>query len=136
MGFLDNLEDSLKSLESQDERDPNQHRRRQDDRARVLAAAPWAEKLKTSDYTKKLFDEAAVAGRRIRTKVYMAWFDTTLRLEARGRKLELRPTPEGIVSEFIEADGQTTTEPLDLSGDPAALISRWLGSAPAEESTK
>jgi hypothetical protein len=127
MGFLDNLEDSLKSLESQEERDPGVHKRRQDDRARVLAVAPWADKLKTSEYTKKLFDEAAMAGHRIRAKVYMAWFDTTLRLEARQRKVELRPTPDGIVAAFIEADGETTTEPLDLSGDPAALIGKWLG---------
>ncbi len=136
MSFIDNLEDSLKSLESQDERDPNQHKRREDDRTRVLAAAPWAEKLKTSDYTKKLFDEAATAGHRIRTKVYMVWFDTTLRLEARGRRLELRPTPDGIVSEFVELDGATTTEPLNLNGDPAALIGKWLGSMRAEDSTK
>jgi len=126
MGFLDNLEDSLKSLESQEERDPNVHQRRQDDKARVLAVAPWAEKLKTSDYTKKLFDEAAAAGHRIRTKVYMAWFDTTLRLEARQRRLELRPTSDGIVAAFIEPDGETKTERLDLGGDPAALISKWL----------
>ena len=127
MGFLDNLEDSLKSLETQEERDPNAHQRRQDDRARVLAVAPWADKLKTSDYTKKLFDEAALAGHRMRAKVYMAWFETTLRLEAKQRKLELRPTADGIVAAFIEPDGETRTEPLDLSGDPAALISKWLG---------
>ncbi len=136
MSFLDNLEDSLKSLESQEERDPSQHKRRQDDRARVLAAAPWADKLKNSDYTKKLFDEAAIAGHRIRTKVYMAWFETALRLEAKGRRLDLRPTPDGIVSDFIETDGQMTTEPLDLNGDPAALIAKWLGSMRAEENTK
>jgi hypothetical protein len=127
MGFLDNLENSLKSLESQDERDPTEHLRRQNERADALAAAPWAEKLKTSDFTKKLFDEAAIAGHRIRTKVYMAWFDTTLRLEAKHRKLELRPTANGIVAAFIEADGETKTEPLDLSGDPSTLIGRWLG---------
>ena len=127
MGFLDNLEDSLKSLEKQDERDPNVHQRRQDDRARVLAAAPWADKLKNSDYTKRLFDEAAIAGHRIRAKVYMAWFETTLRLEAKQRMLELRPTPDGIVAAFIEPDGESRTEPVDLTGDPAALISKWLG---------
>ena len=127
MSFLDNLEDSLKSLEKQDERDPDVHQKRLDDRARALAVAPWAEKLKNSDYTKKLFDEAAIAGHRIRAKVYMAWFDTTLRLEAKQRLLELRPTPDGIVAAFIEPDGGTTTERLDLNGDPAALIGKWLG---------
>lgn len=127
MGFLDNLEDSVKSLEKQEERDPNAHQRRLDDRARALAVAPWAAKLKTSDYTKKLFDEAAKAGHRIRAKVYMAWFDTTLHLEAKQRKLELRPTPDGIVGVFIEHDGESRTEAIDLNGDPAVLIHAWLG---------
>jgi hypothetical protein len=127
MGFLDNLENSLKSLESREERDPNEGRRRESDRARTLAAAPWAEQLKNSEYTKDLFDKAAAAGHRIRAKVYMAWFDTTLRLEARGRTLELRPTPDGIVAHFVTEAGETAEEPVDLSGDPNELLNRWLG---------
>ena len=130
MSFLDNLEDSLKSLETTEERDPNVHERRESDRAPALATAPWAEKLKTSDFTKKLFDEAALAGRRIRTKIYMAWFDNILRLEARARKLELRPTPGGIVAEFIEPDRSSTSEPLSLDSNPEALISKWLAMSP------
>ena len=128
MGFLDNLENSLKSLESQEERrDPAQVKRREEDRKLALAAAPWAEKLKNSDYIKQLFDKAAVAGHRIRAKVYMAWFDTTLRLEARERRLELKPTPEGIVAEFGEPSGALQTKPIDLNGDPQMLIDEWLG---------
>jgi hypothetical protein len=127
MGFLDNLENSLKSLESQEERDPARHERREQDRALTLAAAPWAEKLRDSEYTKKLFDEAAVEGHRLRTKIYMAWLDNTLRLEAKGRKLELRPTPEGILAAYIEPDGETIVEPLDLQTEPQALLKRWLG---------
>lgn len=126
MGFLDNLEDSLKSLETTEERDPNVHQRRQDDRARALAVAPWAEKLKTSDYTKKLFDEAAIAGHRMRAKVYMVWFESTLRLEVKQHTLELRPTAKGIVASFIQPDGEITTEPVDLNGDPAELLQKWL----------
>jgi hypothetical protein len=127
MGFLDNLENSLKSLESQEERDPRERKQQEDDRARALAAAPWAEILKSSEYTRKLFDEAAFAGHRMRAKVYMVWFDTTLRLEAKGRRLELRPTANGIVAEFIQPDGQTRMEDVDLSRDPKELLSRWLG---------
>src|SRR5438874_7208240 len=118
MGFLDNLENSLKSLESREERDPHEHKRQQDDRARAVAAAPWAEELKNSQYTKDLFDKAAVAGHRIRAKVYMAWFDGTLRLEAKGRVLELRPTPDGITAEFAKSDGERVNETVDLKEDP------------------
>ncbi len=127
MGFLDNLENSLKSLESREERDPNAHRKREDDRTRALAVAPWSEKLRNSNYTKQLFDNAAAAGHRIRTKVYMAWFDGTLRLEARERRLELKPTPDGIVAEFAEPDGRSRTRPVDLDSDPQELIAEWLG---------
>lgn len=128
MGFLDNLEDSLKSLESQEERSPDEAQRRDDARARSLAAAPWASQLKDSDYTKALFDKAAVRGHRLRTKIYMAWFDTTLRLEARGRILELKATADGIVAEYDDGKGQPNTETVDLAGDPDSLLERWIGS--------
>jgi hypothetical protein len=127
MSYLDNLENSLKNLENQEERDPNAQKRRMDDQARARATAPWADKLKSSEYTKKLFDEAALAGHRMRAKVYMSWLDSTLHLEAKGRKLELRPTPEGISAVFLEPDGETRTEPLNLESDPADLIRQWLG---------
>jgi hypothetical protein len=127
MSFLDNLESSLKNLESQEERDPREHLRRQEERKRAVAAGPWAEQLKTGPYTQKLFEEAALAGHRIRTKIYMAWFDDMLRLEARQRRLELRPTADGIVAALIEADGETKVQALDLGGDPAELLRQWLG---------
>ncbi len=127
MGFLDNLENSLKSLESVEERNGNNQQRREEDRARALAIAPWAEQLRSCEYTKRLFDAAAVAGHRIRTKVYMAWIDGKLRLEAKERRLELRPTPEGILAEIIEPDGRSESKPVDLGGDPQALINEWLG---------
>jgi hypothetical protein len=127
MSFLDNLENSLKSLESREERDPNERKRRDDERARTLAAAPWATQLKSSAYTKDLLDKAAAAGHRIRAKVYMAWVDTVLRLEARGRALELRPTAEGIVAEYVDPAGERVTQPVDLSGTPDELLETWLG---------
>lgn len=132
MGFLDNLENSLKSLESREERDGSAHERRAEERARAEAIAPWAERLKSSGYTKTLLDEAAIAGHRARTKIYMAWLESTLRLEARGRKLELRPTPGGIVADFIEPDGTTKTQPVELNGKPETLLAEWLNARPTE----
>jgi hypothetical protein len=127
MGFLDNLEDSLKNLESREERDPQEDQRKQDERSRQLATAPWAEKLRTSPYAQKLFDDAAATGHRLRTKIYMAWLDGTLRLEAKERRLELRPTPEGIVAAFIDPGGETRPRALDLNSDPKDLLKEWLG---------
>jgi hypothetical protein len=126
MGFLDNLENNLKSLERQDERDTSAHERREAERADALAAAPWAEKLKASPYTSELMNKAAEAGHRIRTKVYMTWMGTTLRLEARGQKLELRPTPEGIRAVFLRGLDELKSQPVDLSGDPGELVREWL----------
>jgi hypothetical protein len=130
MSFLDNLESSLKNLESQEERDPREHQRRREERSRAVAVGPWAEQLKNGPYTQKLFEQAALAGHRIRTKIYMAWFDDMLRLEARQRRLELRPTAEGIVAAFVEIDGATKTQAVNLKSDPAELLQQWLDSNP------
>jgi hypothetical protein len=128
MGFLDNLENNLKSLERQDEIDTSIHERRQAERADALAAAPWAEKLKTSPFTNDLMNKAAEAGHRIRTKIYMTWLGNTLRFEARGRKMELRPTAESIRAVFLDGSNEIKSVPVDLGGDPAALLHEWLGS--------
>lgn len=133
MSYLDNLESSLKNLESQEERDPREHQRRQEERQRAVAVGPWAEQLKTGAFTQKLFEEAAKAGHKIRTKIYMAWFEDTLRLEARERRFELRPTAEGIVAAFIETDGATKTQAVNLKSDPAVLLQQWLDAAPKIE---
>jgi hypothetical protein len=127
MGFLDDLENSLKGLEAQEERDGAANLRRKDERERTLAAAPFFEQLRSSDYVKQLYDKAAVAGHRFRMKVYMAWLDTTLRLEARERRLELKPTVDGIIAEFIEPDGTSRVQPIDLRDDPQKLLDQWLG---------
>jgi len=127
MSFLDNLENNLKSLESREERDPAEYERREQKRNFAKAAAPWAAKLKAAPFTQALFEHATVAGHRLRTKVYMSWFDDVLALQAKERKLELRPTPDGILAVFIEADREEQSQPLDLASDPAALIQQWLG---------
>ncbi len=127
MSFLDNLENSLKSLESREERDPAEYERREQKRNFAKAAAPWAAKLKAAPFTQALFEHATIAGHRLRTKVYMSWFDDVLALQAKERKLELRPTPEGIVAAFIEADREELTRPVSLEEDPSQLIREWLG---------
>jgi hypothetical protein len=131
MDFLDNLENSLKNLESREERDSGAMQRQQDGRNRTLQAAPWAEKLRNSDYTRKLFDQAAAAGHRLRAKIYMAWLDRVLRLEVKGRWCELRPTADGIEAEFILPDGSSQKEEIDLAGAPEELLKQWLGSESA-----
>jgi hypothetical protein len=128
MGFLDNLENSLKSLENSDEREGQgeQNRHREATRRAALAAAPYAELLKSGPFVPQLLEQAAVAGHAARTKVHIAWLGTTLRLEARARKLELRPTAEGVVAAFLEDGVEARTAPVDLAGSPEDLIRELL----------
>ena len=129
MSFLDNLENSLKSLESADERAANKETQEQRDaeRAQALTVAPWAEQLKASPFTQALMEEATRAGHKTRSKVRILWLGTTLRLEARERKLELRPTPDGILAVFVHDGSEARSEPIDLSSSsPEDLIQRWL----------
>ena len=70
--------------------------------------------------------QATVAGRERRMKVNLAWLDTKLRLEARGHRLEFRPTPNGIVAVFLREADETKQEPVDLAGDPRKLIAAWM----------
>ncbi len=126
MDFLDNLENSLKNLESQEERDPTALQRQQQVREQAIAAAPWAEKLKTSEYTQSLFTKAALAGHKMRAKIYMAWLESTLRLEVRGHWCELKPSSHGVVAYFLGTDGELITRPVDLNEDPETLLNRWL----------
>jgi hypothetical protein len=134
MSFLDNLENSLKSLESSEEGRAtleNEHRLRERDRAATQAAAPFAEELKKGPFTAVLLRDAARVGHSLRTKIHIVWLGSTLRLEAREKRLELRPTPEGIVAVRIENGRETTVEPLDLKSDPEQLIRSWLDESPA-----
>lgn len=127
MSFLDNLENTLKNLEGREERDPGERRRRDAEQEQARAAAPWAEKLRTARYTQELLGLATQAGYRQRTKVHIAWLGTTLRLEARDRKLDLRPTPEGVIAVFLDGNSELRSEPVNLDGNPADLVRAWLG---------
>ena len=129
MSFLDNLENNLKNLESSAEGKESaerQARAREQDRAAAQAIAPWAEKLKSSPFTADLLRQASRVGFSMRTKVHIAWLGTTLRLEARERRLELRPTSTGVVAAYIEGQRESRVEPLDLAGNAEDLVRRWL----------
>src|SRR5579863_1518859 len=125
MSFLDNLENNLKALESREEGGIDESRRRDRERELAIAAAPWAERLKREPFAQTLMRQATLAGRGSRTKVNLMWIGTTLRLEARGHRLELRPGPKGITAVFLRGAEEVRQERVDLSGDPGKLTSRW-----------
>ncbi len=129
MSFLDNLENNVKAMEGRDamEAGGQEAKQRELERQQALAAAPYLERLKAGPYTDRLFTEAARAGHRVRTKVDIAWLGNTLRLQARDRKLELRPTPEGVVAVFMEDSREVRSVPVDLDRSPAPLIRELLG---------
>jgi hypothetical protein len=133
MSFLDNLESNLKSMESREERGEQGSRDakvRDIERARVQASAVYAEQLRKGPYASELLKQATRLGHAMRTKVHLAWLGTTLRLEARGSKLELRPTQQGIVAAFIENNVEVRRAPVDLAGNPESLVREWLASLP------
>ena len=132
MSFLDNLENNLKSLESSTEGKEDAVRREQaraSERANTQASAPFAEELKKGPFTAELLKQATRIGYSQRVKVHFAWLGTTLRLEARERRLELRPTPSGVVAVYLEGGQETRSEALDLAGNPEELVKRWLSPA-------
>ncbi|MEO7650473.1 MAG: hypothetical protein ABIZ80_08380 [Bryobacteraceae bacterium] len=130
MSFSDNLENDLKNLESREERDPAAMARSQtvqrSARAQALAAAPHAEKLKHGTFTAELLRHATRIAYTLRTKVNIIWLGTTLRLQAREHRLELRPTPEGVMARYFEGTTEMGEEAVDLSGNPEALAQAWL----------
>jgi hypothetical protein len=133
MSFLDNLESNLKSMESREERGDQTGRdakSRDAERARVQASAAFAEQLRKGPYAVELLKQATRAGYAMRTKIRPAWLGTTLRLEARGSKLELRPTPRGVVAVFIEDNAEERSVAVDLAGNPESLAREWLASLP------
>ena len=131
MSFLDNLENNLKSLEStgQGREDAGrQQKARDQSRAQALASAPYAEALKNGPFTAELLKQASRVGFVTRTKVHIAWLGPTLRLEARERRLELRPTAKGVVAVYIEDGKDARTEPVDLKGNAESFVRAWLES--------
>jgi hypothetical protein len=58
--------------------------------------------------------------------VNLMWIGTTLRMEARGHRLEMRPGPKGIAAVFLRGTEEARREPIDLAGDPQHLIAEWM----------
>ena len=131
MSFLDNLENNLKALESREEKDPEKlqrdRARKEAERNAALLRAPHAEALKNSAFTSELLTQCRTIGHTQRVLVRFTWIGETLRLEAKEKRMELVPTPEGIEA-VLSSDGrETAREMVDpKKNDPATLARRWL----------
>jgi hypothetical protein len=131
MSFLDNLENNLKALEREDERDPEKQRREQERRATertaALQRAPHVETLKNSQFTMNLLGQCRAIGHGQRVLVQFTWLGETLRLDAKTKRMELVPTPEGIVAIFSVNGSETArTNVNPQTDDPANLARGWL----------
>lgn len=126
MGFLDNLESDLKSLEKQEERDPAVQKRRNAERASELALAVWAERLKKSPYAQNVLAEAARLSHQIRSRIQVTWMDTGLKLVLKERRLELRPTADGIAAVFLRDGKEEKIAVVDLDANGSELVHDWL----------
>ncbi len=131
MSFLDNLENNLKALENQEERDPEKVKRereqREADRTAAMLRAPHVEALKSSPFTLDLLTHCRAIGHKQRILVQFTWLGETLRLDAKEKRLLLAPTAEGITAVFSVGGEETGRAPVDPQGDNAAtLANRWL----------
>ena len=131
MSYLDNLEDNIKALEKQDEKDPEKvqrdHERREAERNAALARAPYVEALKSSPFTSALLTECRTIGHGQRVLVQFVWIGESLRLNAKNKRMELMPSPEGIVA-VMSVDGMETERiTVDPQKDDAGSLARhWL----------
>jgi hypothetical protein len=126
MSFMDNLENNLKALESREEGGLDERGRREAERERAKASAPWADQLKKAPWTQTLMQKATRAGHQRRIKVNLLWIGTTFRLEALGHRMELRPEPGGINAVFLQGPQELEQQEVDLAGDPEKLIHEWM----------
>jgi hypothetical protein len=131
MSFLDNLENTLKALERQEEKDPEKQKRdreqREADRTAAIRRAPFVEALRESAFTSELLGQCRVVGRELRVLVQFTWIGENLRLDAKEKRMELVPTADGIVAVFSEdgvEKGEAAVNPE--TDDAAALARRWL----------
>ena len=134
MSFLDNLENNLKALESQEEKDPEkvqrERERRDAERNAALLRAPHVDALKNSAFTSDLLTHCRMIGRGQRLLVRFTWIGENLRLDANQKRMELTPQPGGIVA-ILSSDGAATQRiPVNPEADDAeALARRWLTQA-------
>lgn len=131
MSFLDNLENNLKALENQEERDLEKvkldRERRDAERSAALLRAPHAEALKKSPFTEELLTQCRTIGHGQRVLVRFTWIGENLRLDAQTKRMELIPAANGITA-VLSVDGveaaRTNIDPQ--TDDAAALARRWL----------
>ncbi|MBM3786066.1 MAG: hypothetical protein FJW30_17030 [Acidobacteria bacterium] len=128
MSFLDNLENALNQMERGNDKEAERadRERRLIELEAAKAVAPLAEQLKRSPFTDALLTECMKLGHALRLRIGPAWIGSNLRLEAREKRLELQPTPEGIVAVYSVDGAETRREAVDLSGDGAELARDWL----------
>lgn len=130
MSFLDNLENTLKNAESRTERDPASTRRNQKqseaERARARSVQPLADELRNGKFTSELLNEVTRISHGLRTKVYITWIGPKLRLDARDHRLELEPTPDGIIARTYNGRKETGSQSVDLKKSPKSLAEKWL----------
>ena len=131
MSYLDNLENDLKALENQEERDPQKVKREQErreaERASALLRAPYVEALKNSPFTVELLTQCRAIGHQQRVLVQFTWLGETLRLDAKAKRMLLAPTSEGITAVFSVDGDETSRTNVDPQVDDACeLARRWM----------
>lgn len=130
MSFLDNLENQLKALEAREEFDAAAHERqkaaREAERRGAELTAPFAEALRNGSFTTELLTACRIIGHPRRLLVRPTWLGNTLRLEARDKRVDLIPTPEGIRAEFFVNGEERAAQLVDLSSDPTEFAKSWL----------
>jgi hypothetical protein len=131
MSYLDNLENNLKALENQEEKDPEKvkrdQERREAERNAALSRAPYVDALKNSAFTSQLLTECRTIGHGQRVLVQFVWIGESLRLNAKNKRMEMTPSSEGIVA-VMSLDGvETERVTVDPQKDDAAELARhWL----------
>ena len=128
MGFLDNLENTLKNAERTNDREDDMAATlsRAAELQEIRAAAPHAEALRNGKWTQDLLTHCVTIGHGQRVRVGMTWIGTTLRLDAREKRLDLQPNAQGILGIFSVDGAITALEPIDLNSDAEALARKWL----------
>lgn len=85
-----------------------------------------ADELRKGKFTTDLLSEVTRLSHGLRTKVYLSWIGSTLRLQAREHRLELTPTPDGVVAATFVNQKQTGSHNVDLKKSPKPLAEKWL----------
>jgi len=129
MSFSDNLGNDLKNLEKQDEPIPSASRGREAEadpacqRARGCPSfgEPEEQQLHFRPVDARHSDRSWIAHE---GQHHVA--RTTLRLQAREHRMELRPGGDGITAHFFVNEKEIRRQKVDMAGDPEPLAKEWL----------